>query len=126
MLQSVKTLDQLTAAFPDEETCIAHFRGIRWANGAYCPYCGGTRVYNFSDGRTHKCGDCRKRFSIKVGTIFEDTKLPLRKWFIAIWLLTSHRKGNRQHSVGSRCWRNAKNGVVYASSLAPCCGNAVV
>jgi transposase-like protein len=93
MLQSFKTLEQLTAAFPDEATCVAHFRAIRWANGAFCPYCGGMRIYNFSDGRTHKCGDCRKRFSIKVGTIFEDTKLPLRKWFIAIWLLNSHKKG---------------------------------
>ena len=47
----------------------------------------------FSDKRTHKCGDCRQRFSIKVGTIFHDTKIPLRKWFAAIWLITSHKKG---------------------------------
>jgi transposase-like protein len=80
-------------AFPDEQTCIDHLRAIRWADGAYCPHCGSTKVYHFSDNRTHKCGDCRQRFSIKVGTIFEDTKLPLRKWFIAIWLITSHKKG---------------------------------
>lgn len=93
MLQHFETLDELTSAFPDEQTCIEHFRAIRWAQGAFCPYCGGTRIYDFSDKRTHKCGDCRQRFSIKVGTIFEDTKLPLRKWFIAIWLITSHKKG---------------------------------
>jgi transposase-like protein len=81
------------AAFPDEQACIRHFRAVRWANGPFCPYCGGTKIYHFSDDRTHKCGDCRQRFSIKVGTIFEDTKLPLRKWFIAIWLITSHKKG---------------------------------
>jgi transposase-like protein len=51
------------------------------------------RVYHFSDKRTHKCGDCRKRFSIKVGTIFEDSKIELRKWFMAVWLITSHKKG---------------------------------
>jgi len=93
MLHNFETLDELTRAFPDEQTCIAHFRSIRWAQGAFCPYCGGTRIYDFSDDRTHKCGDCRQRFSIKVGTIFEDTKLTLRKWFIAIWLITSHKKG---------------------------------
>jgi transposase-like protein len=93
MLQHFDTLEELTAAFPDEQTCIRHFRAIRWANGAFCPYCGSTKIYHFSDDRTHKCGDCRQRFSIKVGTIFEDTKLPLRKWFIAIWLVTSHKKG---------------------------------
>jgi transposase-like protein len=93
MLQHFDTLEELTAAFPDEQTCVRHFRAIRWANGPFCPYCGGTKIYHFSDDKTHKCGDCRQRFSINVGTIFEDTKLPLRKWFIAIWLVTSHKKG---------------------------------
>ena len=80
-------------AFPDEQAAIDHLRSIRWRDGAYCPHCGSTKIYHFSDNRTHKCGDCRKRFSIKVGTIFEDSKLPLRKWFMAIWLVTSHKKG---------------------------------
>jgi transposase-like protein len=92
-LQQFETLFQLMAAFPDEQTAIDHFTAIRWADGAYCPLCGSTKVYHFSDKRTHKCGDCRKRFSIKVGTIFEDTKIELRKWFMAIWLITSHKKG---------------------------------
>jgi transposase-like protein len=93
MIQQFDSLMQLMEAFPDEQTCIDHLRAIRWANGPYCPLCGGTRIYHFSDRRTHKCADCRQRFSIKVGTIFEDTKLPLRKWYIAIWLITSHKKG---------------------------------
>lgn len=80
-------------AIPDEQAAIDHFRSIRWKNGAFCPYCGSTRLYHFSDNRTHKCGDCRQRFSIKVGTIFEDTKIQLRKWLAAIWLITSHKKG---------------------------------
>ena len=79
--------------FPDEQSVIDHLRAIRWRDGAYCPHCKSTRVMHFSDKRTHKCHDCRQRFSIKVGTIFEDTKLPLRKWFAAIWLITSHKKG---------------------------------
>lgn len=87
------TLFQMMAAFPDEQSAIDHFTAIRWADGAYCPLCGSTRVYHFSDKRTHKCGDCRKRFSIKVGTIFEDSKIELRKWLMAVWLITSHKKG---------------------------------
>lgn len=93
MLRSFDSLISLFEAFPDEQSCIDHLRAIRWADGAFCPYCGGTKVYDFSDKRTHKCGDCRQRFSIKVGTIFQDTKLPLRKWFIAIWMITSHKNG---------------------------------
>lgn len=49
MLQEFNTLSELTAAFPDEQTCIEHFRAVRWARGAFCPYCGSDRVYNFSD-----------------------------------------------------------------------------
>jgi transposase-like protein len=93
MIQAFESLSELMDAFPDEQSCVNHFRAIRWRAGKFCPYCGSTRVYDFSDKRTHKCADCRQRFSIKVGTIFEDTKLPLRKWFIAIWMLTSHKKG---------------------------------
>jgi len=93
MIQQFDSLMQMMETFSDEQVCIDHLRAIRWKNGAYCPYCGSAKVYHFSDNRTHKCGDCRQRFSIKVGTIFEDTKLPLRKWFMAIWMVTSHTKG---------------------------------
>jgi transposase-like protein len=93
MIQQFDSLIQMMETFSDEQVCIDHLRAIRWKNGAFCPYCGGTKIYHFSDRRTHKCGDCRQRFSIKVGTIFEDTKLPLRKWFMAVWLVTSHKKG---------------------------------
>lgn len=93
--QSFDTLIQLMNALPDEQAAIDHFTAIRWKNGAFCPHkdCGSTKVYHFSDNRTHKCGQCRKRFSIKVGTIFEDSKIPLRSWMLAIWLITSHKKG---------------------------------
>lgn len=93
MLATFNSIIELMEAFPDEQSCVDHLTSIRWANGEYCPYCGGTELYHFSDKRNHKCKACRARFSIKVGTIFEDTKLPLRKWFLAMWLITSHKKG---------------------------------
>jgi transposase-like protein len=93
MIKQFDSLFQLFEAFPDEQAAIDHLRAIRWKDGAFCPYCNSKRVMHFGDNRTHKCSDCRQRFSIKVGTIFEDTKLPLRKWFAAIWLITSHKKG---------------------------------
>lgn len=93
MLQHFDSLLQLVNAIPDEQAAIDHFTAIRWKRTAFCPYCNSTKIYHFSDKRTHKCGDCKQRFSIKVGTIFEDTKIPLRKWFMAIWSITSNRKG---------------------------------
>jgi len=93
MTTEITSLYDFFEQFPDEQSVIDHLRAIRWKDGAFCPYCGHDKIYHFKDKRTHKCGSCRKRFSIKVGTIFEDTKLPLRKWFAAIWLITSHKKG---------------------------------
>ena len=93
MLKSFNTLIELMEAFPDDQSAIDHFTAIRWKNGAFCPHCKSTKIYHFADQRNHKCGDCRKRFSIRVGTIFEDSKLSLRKWMLAIWLITSHKKG---------------------------------
>jgi len=93
MLGKFDSLVDLMSAFPDEQSAIDHLREIRWRDGEFCPHCGGNRIYHFSDRKTFKCGDCRQRFSIKVGTIFHDTKLPLRKWFMAIWLITNHPKG---------------------------------
>lgn len=92
-MQEFSSLAALTGKIRSEQDAINYFTAIRWRNGGFCPYCGSTKVYHFSDNRTHKCGDCRQRFSIKVGSIFEDSKIPLRKWLIAIWLLTSHKKG---------------------------------
>ncbi|PHS77454.1 MAG: DDE transposase [Robiginitomaculum sp.] len=95
-MQEFNSLFDMMEAFPTEQHAIDHLREIRWGKddvNAHCPHCGSTKVYHFSDNKNHKCGDCRKRFSIKVGTIFEDSKIQLRKWFMAIWLITSHKKG---------------------------------
>jgi transposase-like protein len=89
-----KSLFDLLKIIPDEQAAIDHFTAIRWRTGEFCPLCGSTRlIHHFSDKRTHKCGDCRRRFSIKVGTVFQDTKIPMQKWLMAVWLITSHKKG---------------------------------
>ncbi len=93
-MREFTSLVDLTSRIRNEQAAIDYFTAIRWRNGAFCPYCGSAKVYHFSDKRTHKCGEkeCRQRFSIKVGTIFEDSKIPLRKWLMAIWLI-NHSKG---------------------------------
>jgi transposase-like protein len=91
-MREFTSLLDLTNRIRNEQAAIDYFTAIRWRSGTFCPYCGSTKVYHFSDKRTHKCGDCRQRFSIKVGTIFEDSKIPMRKWLMAIWLI-NHSKG---------------------------------
>lgn len=93
MLPQFNTLKAVFEAFPGDATALAHFEMIHWKHGAFCPHCKSQRIMHFSDGKTHKCSDCRRRFSIKTGTIFEDTKLGMHTWFAAIWLLLNHPKG---------------------------------
>jgi transposase-like protein len=88
-----KSLYELFEAIPDEAAAINHFLAIRWANGEYCAYCGHDKVYRFKKVGVFKCAECRARFTWRIGTIFEDTKIPLRKWLATIWLITSHKKG---------------------------------
>lgn len=93
MIADFESLYDMLEAYPDEQSCIEKLTTIKWSNGEYCPHCGSNKLYHFLDKRTHKCSSCRKRFSIKVGTIFEDSKIPLRKWFVAIYMVTPHKKG---------------------------------
>ena len=81
-------------AFPDEASCVAHLEKLRWPKGIVCPCCGCFRkIYRLKRRHAYKCADCRKQFSVRKGTIFEESRLPLQKWFAATWLVTSNRKG---------------------------------
>lgn len=93
MIRQFETLADLMVTFRDNQVAIEHFRDMRWKNGKFCPHCGHDKVYDLSQKNKFRCAQCRKNFSIMVGTIFENTKLPLRIWFGAIWLITNHKKG---------------------------------
>ena len=82
--------------FNTEERCRQAVIETRWGVGDFqdviCPYCGGHHCATRKDGK-FRCNKCKRNFSCKVGTIFEDTNLPLQKWFIAMYLISSHKKG---------------------------------
>jgi transposase-like protein len=84
----------LMKAFPDEEACVKHLEILRWPKGIVCPCCGSTRkIYHVKRKFIYKCADCNNQFSVRKGTIFEESRLPLQKWFAAAFLITSNRKG---------------------------------
>lgn len=84
----------LLKAFPDEASCVSHLESLRWPTGIVCPLCGSTRkIYRVKRASNYKCADCRNMFSVRKGTIFEESRLPLQKWFAASWLVTNNRKG---------------------------------
>src|SRR5689334_12714887 len=91
-----KTLPDLLNFFNREDRCIDFLEKLRWPDGnIICPKCYGTRCYRNSDMKTYKCRHltCKARFSVTVGTMMENTKIPLAKWFAAVWLITNHKKG---------------------------------
>lgn len=87
------SLIQIADYFKSEAVCIQAIAQERWGeHEAVCPYCGCTHTYNCSDGR-YSCPNCKRKFSVTVGTIFENTKISFRKWFMAMYLVSSHKKG---------------------------------
>lgn len=93
MLTEFNTLAQLEKALPDEASCIGYFRDLRWPAGVQCIHgCVDAKVYHLANGG-FKCAACASKFTVRNGTIFEDSKLPLRTWFKAIFLMISNPKG---------------------------------
>lgn len=88
-----KSVIDFLSYFKDEETCRDYFEQIRFQDGEYCPHCGNTLVYRFSNGKRFRCSACKKDFTIKTGTVFGESKVSMKKWFIAIYLLTTSKKG---------------------------------
>ncbi len=79
--------------FATEEDCINHLAKTRWGDTPVCPHCENMGAYFIKTRKIYKCSSCRKQFTVRVGTIFEDSRIPLQKWFLAIYILTSMKKG---------------------------------
>jgi len=92
-VKEFNSLMELMEAFPTEESCIKYLESLYWKDGVVIsPYDRKSKVYIYSNNR-YICKNTGLTFNVKTGTIFHNTKLSLRKWFIAIWLITSHKKG---------------------------------
>lgn len=81
--------------FPNEESARLYFEGKRFKNGVYCAHCGSFEV---SECKNHipmayRCKSCRKHFSVRTGTVLAESRLPLQKWLMAIYMMTTARKG---------------------------------
>lgn len=102
--------------FHDEAKAFAFLESVIWSDGVTCPHCGvvGGRVYDLSDVRgsksvknpegairhgLKKCGECRKQFTVKVGTVFEHARMPLHKMLQAVHLIASSKKGISAHQL---------------------------
>jgi len=86
------TIEGLLNQFPDEESCRAYLVEIRWPAGPVCPRCAGREFCPMSRPLV-RCRACNHQLSVLAGTVFQDSKIPLRKWFQAIWWITNQKSG---------------------------------
>ncbi len=88
------SLLQVSEYFSDTQKCVEYIKQVRWSSGVQCCFCGCKKVYELKGkNKRFKCSFCKKQFSVIKGTIFENSPLPLQKWFVAIYLLISRKKG---------------------------------
>ena len=97
-----ETLQQAIQYFADPKTCLDFVVGLRWPQGVVCPTCGSTEVAFLATRRVWKCKTqhARQQFSVKVGTIFEDSPIGLEKWLPAMWMLVNSKNGISSYEVG--------------------------
>lgn len=96
-----KTLQEAILYFADKDTCTTFMAQLRWPDGVTCPHCQGKAVSYLSTRRTWKCmnKECHKQFSVKVGTIMEDSPIGLDKWLAAIWMIGNCKNGVSSYEI---------------------------
>lgn len=83
---------ELLKAFPTEQSCIDHLEDLRWGGNVISPFNPDSKVYKCKENK-YRCKETKKYFNVKTGTLLDNTKVELTKWFLSIWLVTSHKKG---------------------------------
>jgi transposase-like protein len=93
-MKTFKNLMDLTDFFNTEKKCYQFLRANLYKSGITCPKCGSHKIYEFKTNyKRNSCFDCKYDFSLRKGTIFEESRMSLRKWFVCIYLVTSNSKG---------------------------------
>ena len=109
------TADLFAPHFQDADKAREYLEALRWPDGPVCPHCGCIGDHYALKGKAHrpglwKCKDCRKQFSVTVGTVFERSKIPLNKWLLAVHLMCASKKAISSHQI------HRMLGVTYKSA----------
>jgi len=94
-----QTLIEAIRYFADPDTCIQFMIPLRWPEGIICPRCGSREHSYLATRRIWKCKGCKKQFSIKVGTVMEDSPIKLDKWLAAIWMIANDKNGISSYEI---------------------------
>jgi transposase-like protein len=111
------TCDITNPIFTNEAKAVEHYEASRWPNGVICPLCGGDNNHKMG-GETQagmfQCNDCRGKFTVRTGTVFERSHIPLHKWFLALHLMAASKKGISAHQL------HRMLGITYKSAWFMC------
>src|SRR5437588_1847123 len=101
MSKEPTSLQEAIIYFSNPDNCIDYVAIRRWPKGVICPGCGSTMASFNAQRRTWKCGShhAKREFSVKVGTIFEDSPIPLDKWLTALWMLVNCKNGVSSYEI---------------------------
>jgi len=119
---SISTFE-LFQRFPDQESARVYFEAARWPDGAVCPACGEAKRIGTRKGGFYRCNACLSDFTIRTGTIFERSKVPLHKWIYAMYLLVTSRKGISSLQLHSQIGVTQKTAWFMLQRLREACGN---
>lgn len=98
-IKTPETLREAISYFADPDVALQFLQFLRWPEGVVCPHCDAPDPMFLKTRRIWKCRVCRKQFSVKLGTIFEDSPLGLDKWLPAIWMLANSKNGISSYEV---------------------------
>jgi transposase-like protein len=102
MSKAPKTLQDAILYFSDFDNCRQFMTAVRWLDDVVrCPYCGSEKVTYLVNARVYKCNEkhAKAKFSLKVGTVFEDSPIPLEKWLPAVWMLCNDKNGVSSYEI---------------------------
>lgn len=100
-MNSLNSIFRLLERFPDETACIQYLERVRWTDGnIISPYCAESKVYRTNKPGRYKCSASNKYFTVRTGTIFQDSNIKLKVWFVGLYIMTYHKKGISSHQLG--------------------------
>jgi len=123
MSKSTISTFELFQMFPDQDSAAAYFERSRWPDGAVCPACGEPKRIGTRKGGFYRCNACLLDFTIRTGTIFERSKIPLHKWLYAMYLLVTARKGISSLQLAKQIGVTQKSAWFMLQRLREACGN---
>jgi len=113
-------------AFPDESAAVAFIESVRWGDEPTCTHCGGKKHTLRPERHGYFCSSCRKNFSVRVGTIFENSRMKLHQWLYAIYLLQTARKGISSLQLSKEIGITQKSSWFMLHRLRESCGLTAV